>query len=241
MRVPVFRAWTFLAFFAASTAIAVPDPPKADAKPAAKASVVQTKESQAAMTPAKALDALKEGNARFRSGKSIQKDLPAKVKASAGGQYPFAAILSCMDSRVPAEAVFDQSIGDFFSIRVAGNVVNADNLGSLEYATKVVGVKLVVVLGHTACGAVKGAIDDVKLGNLTALLAKIRPAVSASGPGSSKDDAYVTKVAQANVSQAMKEIREKSPTIKAQLDAGTVGLVGAIYDVSTGKVTFLPE
>jgi len=111
----------------------------------------------------------------------------------------------------------------------------------MEYATKVVGVKLIVVLGHTSCGSVKGAIDDAKLGNLTGLLAKIRLAVSASGPGSSKDDAYVTKVAQANVSQAMKEIREKSPTIKQQLDVGTVGLVGAMYDVSTGKVTFLPD
>lgn len=241
MRVPVFRAWTFLAFFAASTAIAVPDPPKADAKPAAKASVVQTKESQAAMTPAKALDALKEGNARFRSGKSIQKDLPAKVKASAGGQYPFAAILSCMDSRVPAEAVFDQSIGDFFSIRVAGNVVNADNLGSLEYATKVVGVKLVVVLGHTACGAVKGAIDDVKLGNLTELLGKIQPAVKASGPGTTKDHAYVDKVGEQNVRQAMKEIRDKSPVIKEALDSGAVGLVGGMYDLETGAVTFFKD
>ena len=241
MRVPVFRAWMFLAFFAASTAIAVPDPPKADAKPAAKTSVVQTKESQAAMTPAKALDALKEGNARFRSGKSIQKDLPAKVKASAGGQYPFAAILSCMDSRVPAEAVFDQSIGDFFSIRVAGNVVNADNLGSLEYATKVVGVKLIVVLGHTACGAVKGAIDNVKMGNLTELLNKIQPAVKASGPGTTKDHAYVDKVGEANVRQAMKEIREKSPELKQALDSGAVGMVGGMYDLETGAVTFYKD
>src|SRR5207248_8212284 len=126
-------------------------------------------------------------------------------------------------------------------IRRAGNVVNEDGLGSVEYATKLDGSKLLVGRGHASCGAVKGSIDDGKVGNLTGLLEKIRPAVSASGPGSSKDDAYVTKVAQANVSQAMKEIREKSPTIKAQLDAGTVGLVGAIYDVSTGKVTFLPD
>jgi carbonic anhydrase len=241
MRVPVFRAWIFLAFFAASTAIAVPDPPKADAKPATGASVVQTKESQAAMTPAKALDALKEGNARFRSGKSIQKDLSAKVKASAGGQYPFAAILSCMDSRVPAEAVFDQSIGDFFSIRVAGNVVNADNLGSLEYAVKVEGVKLIVVMGHTSCGAVKGAIDDVKLGNLTELLGKIQPAVKASGPGTTKDHAYVDKVGAQNVRQAIKEIRDKSPVLKEALDSGAVGLVGGMYDLETGAVTFYKD
>src|SRR4029450_29568 len=169
------------------------------------------------------------------------RDWMAKVPATATGQHPFAAILACMDSRNPIEIIFDQGIGDVFGIRIAGNIVNDDELGSMEYATKVVGVKLIVVLGHTSCGAVKGAIDDAKLGNLTGLLAKIRPAVSASGPGSSKDDAYVTKVAQANVSQAMKEIREKSPTIKEQLDAGTVGLVGAMYDVSTGKVTFLPQ
>jgi carbonic anhydrase len=241
MRVRDFRAWISVALLAASTAFALPDPPKAETKGSTGASVVQTKESQAAMTPARALDALKEGNARFRAGKTIQKDLPAKVKASSGGQYPFAAVLSCMDSRVPAELIFDQSIGDFFSIRVAGNVVNADNLGSLEYAVKVVGVKLIVVLGHTSCGAVKGAIDDVKLGNLTDLLAKIQPAVSASGPGTSKDHAYVDKVGEQNVRQGMKEIREKSPTLKAALDSGSVGMVGGMYDLETGTVTFYKD
>jgi carbonic anhydrase len=206
-----------------------------------KAPAVQTAESQAALTPASVLEKLKKGNTRFVEKNMRSRDWQAKVPATAAAQYPFAAILACMDSRNPIEIIFDQGIGDVFGIRIAGNIVNEDELGSMEYATKVVGVKLLVVLGHTSCGAVKGAIDDAKLGNLTALLAKIRPAVSASGPGSSKDDAYVTKVAQANVSQAMKEIREKSPTIKAQLDAGTVGLVGAIYDVSTGKVTFMPD
>ena len=210
-------------------------------KKSVKKPAVQTKESQAAMTPAAALEKLKKGNARFVERNMRARDWQAKVSATASGQYPFAVVLGCMDSRTPIEIVFDQGIGDVFGIRIAGNIVNEDELGSMEYATKVVGSKLLLVLGHTSCGAVKGAIDDAKLGNLTGLLAKIRPAVSASGPGSSKDDAYVTKVAQANVSQAMKEIREKSPTIKAQLDAGTVGLVGAIYDVSTGKVTFLPD
>jgi carbonic anhydrase len=209
--------------------------------PRKNTSTVQTAESLAAMTPASALAKLKEGNARFVEKNMRSRDWMAKIPATAGGQYPFAAILACMDSRAPIEIIFDQGIGDVFGIRLAGNVVNEDVLGSMEYATKVVGTKLLVVLGHTSCGAVKGAIDDAKLGNLTGLLAKIRPAVSASGPGSSKDDAYVTKVAQAYVAQAMKEIREKSPTIKAQLDAGTVGLVGAIYDVSTGKVTLLPD
>lgn len=207
----------------------------------AKNPTVQTAQSQAALTPASALQKLKKGNARFAQKNMRNRDWMAKVSASALGQHPFAAILACMDSRAPLEIIFDQGIGDVFGIRIAGNIVNEDELGSMEYATKVVGVKLLVVLGHTSCGAVKGAIDDAKLGNLTGLLAKIRPAVSASGIGSSKNEAYVTKVAQANVSQAMKEIREKSPTIKEQLDAGTIGLVGAIYDVSTGKVTFLPD
>src|SRR5262245_6356946 len=194
-----------------------------------KAPRVETSESQAALTPASALEKLKKGNARFfEIEKNMRsRDWLAKVSATASGQYPFAVILACMDSRAPIEIIFDQGIGDVFGIRIAGNVVNEDVLGSMEYATKVVESKLIVVLGHTSCGAVKGAIDDAKLGNLTELLAKIRPAVSAAGPGSAKDDVYVNKVAEANVSQAMKEIREKSPTIKAQLDAGTVGLVGA--------------
>ena len=235
------RTWLSIALLVASTGIALSDDPKAAAKPAAKTSVVQTKESQAAMTPSKALDALKEGNKRFRAGTSIQKDLPAKVKASAGGQYPFAVILGCMDSRVPAEAVFDQSIGDLFNIRVAGNVVNADNLGSIEYAAKVIGVKTIVVLGHTSCGAIKGAIDNVKLGNLTELLGKIHPAVAASGPGTSKDNAYVDKVGEQNVRLAMKEIRAKSPVVKEMLDSGAVGMVGGMYDLATGSVTFLAD
>jgi carbonic anhydrase len=240
MRVRHSRPWISIALLLATTGVALPDDPKVAAKPAAT-SVVQTKESQAAMTPGKALDTLKEGNKRFRAGTSVQKNLPAKVKASAAGQYPFAVVLGCMDSRVPAEAVFDQSIGDLFNIRVAGNVVNADNLGSLEYATKVIGVKSIVVLGHTSCGAIKGAIDNVKLGNLTELVAKIQPAVTASGPGTSKDHAYVDKVGEQNVRLAMKEIREKSPVIKEMLDSGAVGMVGAMYDLETGAVTFFAD
>jgi carbonic anhydrase len=235
------RLWISVFLLVASTGVASPDDPKVAAKPAAGGFVVQTKESQAAMTPAKALDTLKEGNKRFRAGTSAQKNLLAKVKASAGGQYPFAVVLSCMDSRVPAEAVFDQSIGDLFSIRVAGNVVNVDNLGSLEYAAKVIGVKTIVVLGHTSCGAIKGAIDDVKLGNLTALVGKIQPAIKASGPGTSKDYAYVDKVGEANVRLAMKEIRADSPVLKEMLDSGAVGMVGAMYDLKTGAVTFLAD
>ncbi len=241
MRVLHSRAWISVALFVASTAGALPDSPKAETKAMAKASVVQTKESQSAMTAAKALDALKEGNKRFRAGTSVQKNLTAKAKASAAGQYPFAVVLSCMDSRVPVEAICDQSIGDLFSIRVAGNVVNVDNLGSLEYAAKVVGVKLIVVLGHTSCGAIKGAIDNVKLGNLTDLVAKIQPAVAASGPGTTKDHAYVDKVGERNVRLAMKEIREKSPVLKEMLDSGAVGMVGGMYDLETGAVTFYAD
>lgn len=199
---------------------------------------VQTQESQAAMTPDKALNRLKAGNARFVSNTTKKRDWSAKVMATASGQYPFAAILACMDSRAPIEIVFDQGVGDVFGVRVAGNVVNDDELGSLEYAAHV-GTKLIVVLGHTGCGAVKGAIDDVKLGNLTGLLAKISPAIEAASCSTSKDDACVTKVATENVLQSMKEIRDKSPYLKKYLDEGKVKQVGAMYDLATGKVTFL--
>ena len=202
---------------------------------------VSTKESLAAMKPADALEKLKQGNGRFVSGASGPRDLKAQVKATASGQYPFAAVLSCMDSRVPPEMVFDQGIGDLFVVRVAGNVIDSDDLGSLEYGTKVVGSKLIIVMGHTSCGAVKGAIEDVQLGNLTMLLEKIRPVVKASGPGDAHDAAYVDRVAEANVRQSIREMREKSPTIRELADSGKIGIAGAMYDVSTGKVTFLAD
>jgi carbonic anhydrase len=165
--------------------------------------------------------------------------VPAKVRATSVGQYPFAAVLSCMDSRAPIELVFDLTVGDAFSLRVAGNVVNTDNLGSLEYATKVVGSKVILVLGHTHCGAVKGAIDKVALGNLTDLLAKITPAVTAAGSGSSKDDAYVDRVAEQNVRIAMKALGDKSAVLRELIDSKAVRVVGALYDIETGKVRFL--
>jgi carbonic anhydrase len=199
---------------------------------------VQTKESQAAMTPAAAIERLQEGNRRFVANASKPRDWPAKVAATASGQYPFAAVLGCMDSRAPIEILFDQGIGDVFAVRVAGNVVNEDELGSLEYAVKV-GAKLVVVLGHTSCGAVKGAIEGAQLGNLTALLAKIQPAVVAAGCKDATDDRCVTEVADANVRVSLEEIRKRSPYLAQHFDAGAVGLVGALYDVTTGKVTFL--
>lgn len=220
------------------SALAVSEDSPKTASPTAD---VFTKARQAALTPSQALALLKEGNARFVAGTPLRRDLKAQVAATAGGQYPFAAVLSCMDSRVPVETVLDRGIGDLFSVRLAGNVVDPDVLGSLEYAAKAVGVKLIVVLGHGHCGAVKGAIDDVKLGNLTELLARVRPAVLASGGGSSKDEAFVAKVAQANVRQAMAEIRQKSPILRELLDSGAVGLAGGMYELETGRVTFYAD
>lgn len=205
----------------------------------ATAAAVQTHATQGSITPGRALTMLKEGNARFASDEGERRNYPAQVHATAAGQYPFAAIVSCMDSRAPVEILFDRGIGDVFSIRQAGNVIDADVLGGLEYAVKVVGVKLILVLGHTHCGAVKGAIDGVELGNLTQLLKKIAPAIEGPVPSAkSKDDAFVTKVAEKNVRICMKEIREGSPIVREILDSGKVGLAGAMYDVETGKVSF---
>jgi carbonic anhydrase len=201
---------------------------------------VQTQATQAAMTPAAALARLKDGNAKFVAGKNTPHDYPAQVHATAGGQYPFAAVVSCMDSRVTPEVTFDCGLGDIFGLREAGNVVDVDTLGGLEYAAKVVGVKMIVVVGHSHCGAVKGAIDGVQLGNLTELLKKIQPAMTPPVPaGKSMDDAYVQKVAEANVRLQMKEIQDKSPVIKELVQSGKLGIAGAMYDIETGKVTFL--
>jgi carbonic anhydrase len=203
---------------------------------------VQTKESQAAMTPQQALAELREGNARFVAGMSRVRNLPAQVKATAAGQYPFAVVLSCLDSRQPIEIVLDQGIGDIFSARVAGNVLDGDILGSMEFACKVSGAKLIAVIGHSNCGAIKGAVDDVQLGNLTGLLTKIKPAMDAvpddGQPRTSKNYAFVNAVAEANVRLVMKEIREHSPILREMLDRGEIGLVGGMYDLKTGKVQF---
>jgi carbonic anhydrase len=209
---------------------------------ATASSPVQTKESQAAMTPQQALEELREGNARFVAGKPQARDLPAEVRATASGQYPFAVVLSCLDSRQPIEIVFDQGVGDIFSARVAGNVLNDDILGSMEFACKVSGAKLIAVIGHSNCGAIKGAIDDVQLGNLTGLLAKIKPAIDTvpddGQPRTSKNYEFVDRVSEANVRLVMKEIRERSPILREMLDQGQIALVGGMYDLSTGKVRF---
>ena len=196
------------------------------------------------MTPQAALGELKIGNARFVSGHPLQRDLPAEVKATAPGQYPFAVILSCLDSRQPSEIVFDQGIGDIFSARVAGNVLNDDILGSMEFACKVSGAKLIAVVGHSHCGAIKGAIDNVELGNLTGLLARVKPAIDRvsydARPRNSKSDEFVGKVAEANVHLVMQQIRERSPILRDLLAAGKIGLVGGMYDLSSGEVHFFP-
>ena len=206
---------------------------------AASLAQVQTKESQTSMTPSQSLENLKQGNARFVSGQPKARDWSAKVIATAKSQFPYAAVVSCIDSRAPVEIVFDQGIGDIFVLRSAGNVVDTDVFGGLEFATKVTGAKYIVVMGHTECGAIKGAIDGVKMGNLTALLAKIQSAVRDSGPGSSKDPAYVTKVTEKNVHDSIEEIKARSSILRELIDSGQVGIKGAMYDVATGRVNFL--
>jgi carbonic anhydrase len=195
------------------------------------------------MTPQLALERLKAGNARFVAGNTENCDLRVQVHDTAKGQAPFAAILGCMDSRVPPELVFDQRIGDIFAVRIAGNFVNPDITGSLEYATAVAGAKLIVVLGHSDCGAVKGAIDDVQLGNLTTTLANIRPAVSEIAarqtPATSADKQFVQAVAQQNVRDARDALGKHSELMTSLINKGGLALVGAMHDVSTGVVSWL--
>ncbi len=206
------------------------------------AGVALTQEAQAAITPAKALEMLKQGNGRFVRGKMKKRDLLAQVKQTSKGQFPFAAILCCLDSRTQPEILFDQGIGDIFVARVAGNFVNDDILGSLEFATKLVGAKLIVVMGHTDCGAVKGACDAAQLGLLTATLANINPAVDAvrgdHTPRTSENNKFVQAVTEKNVQLTMQTLRIRSVVLREMIDEGEIGLVGAMYDLSTGKVTF---
>lgn len=202
-----------------------------------------TRAQQQAMTPDEALARLQDGNARFRAGAPVHRDLPADVRASGGGQYPFAVVLSCIDSRSAPEIVFDQGIGDLFVPRIAGNYVQADLLGSMEFATKVAGAKLVLVLGHTSCGAIKGACDDVQLGNLTTVIQALRPAVTDvpgfAGERTSHDDAFVLAVTEANVRRTVARIRADSPIMRDLEQGGQLRIVGAMYDVSTGTVRLL--
>lgn len=201
-----------------------------------------TKEQRDSMTPAQVIDELKKGNERFRSAKMAPRNYLAEKRSSAAGQYPAAVVLGCLDSRVPAEIVFDAGIGDAFIGRVAGNVVNDDMLGSMEFACAVSGAKVALVLGHTACGAVKGAIDDVVLGNLTGLLARIKPAIPATkfdGERSSKNANYVDAVARTNVTLVLAEIRRRSPILEELEKKGSIKITGAMYDLATGVVDFV--
>jgi carbonic anhydrase len=204
---------------------------------------VQTLQSQAALTPDTALAMLREGNQRFLTDTMMERDLRAQVAATADGQFPHSIVLSCIDSRVPPELVFDQGLGDIFAPRIAGNFVDEEILGSMEFAAAVAGSMAIVVLGHTECGAVKGACDDVKLGNLTQTLAAIRPAVEAvegfEGARNSKNDAFVGAVAHENVRQTVDNILQRSDVLNALVKDGKLKVVGAMYDVGTGKVTFL--
>jgi carbonic anhydrase len=199
-------------------------------------------ESQATVTPEKALQFLKEGNGRFVNNLKVNRNLLEQVNDTREGQWPFAIVLSCIDSRTSAELIFDQGLGDVFSVRIAGNILNEDILGSMEFATKVVGSRIIVVLGHTKCGAVKGACDHIEMGNLTTLLNKIQPAVyeekSVSDNRTSKNSEFVEKVATLNVQLTMERIRRESVIIRELEESGAIKIVGGMYDVDTGKVDF---
>ncbi len=203
-----------------------------------------TKETQATMTPEKSLQYLKEGNVRFQNNLKANRNLLEQVNDTSDGQFPFATILSCIDSRVSAELVFDQGLGDVFSVRIAGNFANEDILGSMEFACKLAGTKLVVVLGHTACGAVKGACDDAKLGNLTGMLAKIKPAVNAvtspedTSLRNSSNSEFVNNVSAKNVELTIDRIVKESGVLAEMQNKGEIMIIGAMYDIHSGTVTF---
>jgi carbonic anhydrase len=199
-----------------------------------------TKETQEQLTPEIALEILQEGNDRFMKNLKANRNLLQQVNETSEGQYPFAVILSCIDSRAPVELIFDQGLGDVFSVRIAGNVINEDILGSMEFACKVAGSKLIVVLGHSSCGAVKGACASVELGNLTGLLRKINPSIEAVKKlkRTLTDAEFVQKVADKNVDLSMENLIDRSPVLKELIDDGKIGLVGGMYSVETGEVKF---
>ena len=205
----------------------------------------QTKETQANLTPRLALDILKQGNTRFINNLKEHRDLLEQANVTSEGQYPFATILSCIDSRTSGELIFDQGLGDIFSVRIAGNIVNTDILGSMEFACKLAGSKLIVVLGHSRCGAIKGACDHAEMGNLTELLAKIQPAVyqekTIIDNRTSSNSDFVEKVATINVKRTVKNIIERSFILEQMLENGEIGIVGAYHNLETGLVEFYPD
>ena len=204
----------------------------------------QTADSQAALSPAMAVALLKDGNKRFLDGNTLNRNLHQQVADTASGQYPFAAVVSCIDSRIPTEVIFDQGIGDIFNARVAGNFVNEDILGSLEFACKLAGSKVIVVMGHTSCGAVKGACDHAELGNLTQMLGKIMPAADGTSTAegearNSSNGDFVNRVAVKNVELTIANLKSMSPVLNEMLENGEIDVVGAMYDVKDGSVSFL--
>jgi carbonic anhydrase len=203
---------------------------------------VHNQETQSNLTPRAALEILQEGNTRFVKNLKAQRDLLQQVNDSRDGQWPFATILSCIDSRTSAELVFDQGLGDIFSIRIAGNIVNTDIIGSIEYACKIAGSKLIVVLGHTNCGAIKGACDHIEMGNLTELLSKLQPAVylekETKDNRTSSNKYFVENVAEINVRRSVESIIERSYILEQMLEKSEIGIVGAMYNLKTGKVEF---
>jgi carbonic anhydrase len=200
------------------------------------------KEMQEAISPVMAIEILKEGNKRFANNLKANRNLLQQANETSDGQHPFAVILSCIDSRTSAELIFDQGLGDVFSVRVAGNIVNEDILGSMEFGCKVAGSKIIVVLGHTKCGAIKGACDHVEMGNLTALLSKIQPAVydekTETENRTSSNSDFVEKVSTINVKRTVNAIMERSPILKEMIEKGEIGIIGGTHDITSGLVTF---
>jgi carbonic anhydrase len=201
-----------------------------------------TKELQAAISPSMALELLKEGNKRFVNNLKANRNLLQQANETSDGQHPFAVVLSCIDSRTSAELIFDQGLGDIFSVRIAGNIINEDILGSMEFACKLAGSKIIVVLGHSKCGAVKGACDHAEMGNLTAFLAKIRPAVDdeleTKDNRTSTNASFVENVAVINVKRTVKAILERSSILENMIANGEIGIIGGMHDLTTGQVTY---
>ena len=235
---------TLAVVFAVASAGCQPPESETSAELQAPVSEVMTQEAQEALTPDAVLAQLKEGNQRFVEGRLTPRDYNAQAEATVSGQYPKAAVLSCLDSRVPPEIIFDQGIGDLFVGRVAGNFENTDMLGSLEFATAAAGTPLIVVLGHTSCGAIKGAVSGVELGNLTAMLdnfdevlARVRAEQEAAGDA--PQDALVQAAVEENVRQTMADILDRSEVIAGLVESGDVGIVGGVYDLATGQVAWM--
>jgi len=206
--------------------------------------ITQSKESQSQISPLAAVQMLKEGNLRFLESNFLQRDYKAQIQSTATGQYPFASVVSCIDSRIPTEIIFDQGIGDLFNARIAGNFINDDILGSLEFACKLAGSKVIVVMGHTSCGAVKGACDEARLGNLTQMLQKIKPAIdqTATRDGEARNSSnldFVNRVAVKNVELTIEAIKRRSSVLNEMYENGEIDIVGAMYNVETGSVNFL--